>query len=287
MTNIAPTVSFRNKVREALYKRKILLQNNVHDIIFALDKKSIAYPFVDRHGISTPKVYCKNTKLEEIQFNPDWGSFVLKPEQSHSSFGVSLNYLDLDTLKYLELLTNKTMDFDEILKFSKELMSEKKFSNNWMVEELLLADDGDLYALDDWKFYTFYGEIGLILQKHKCLDGTVQYKLYDENLNIITNTGKYIGHLNNDLPVAIHIQQMIKDAKKLSSLIPRPYMRVDLFSTNKGVVFGEFTPFPGGFSMFWKSWDQYLGQLWLDAEARLEIDIRTGKFNSLYKSIIN
>lgn len=287
MTNIAPTVSFRNKVREALYKRKILLQNQIHDVIFSLDKKSVAYPFVDRQGVSTPKIYCKNTKLDDIQLNPDWGSFVLKPEQSHSSLGVSLNYFNLDTQQYLELLTNKDINFDEILKFSKELMHEKKIADSWMIEELLFADDGELYALDDWKFYTFYGEIGLILQKHKCLDGTLQYKLYDENLNTIKNTGKYIGHINNELPVAKHIQQMIKDAKKLSSLIPRPYMRVDLFSTSRGVVFGEFTPFPGGFSMFWKSWDQLLGQLWLDAEARLEIDIRTGKFNNLYNSIID
>ncbi len=285
MPNVEPSVSFRNKVREALFKRKFLLKNKCYDQIFSLDKKSVAYPFVDNFGVKTPKVFFKSTKLEDIKLSTDLGSFVLKPEQSHSSLGVTLNYYDHEKNEYLELLSNNKVTFDDILKTSNEIMLEKKIANKWMVEELLLADDGDVYALDDWKFYTFYGEIGLILQKHKCLNGDIQYKLYDKDLNVVTNTGKYIGKINKELPIAKHIHQMMEDAKKLSSMIPRAYMRVDLFSTDQGVVFGEFTPFPGGFSMFWKAWDKYLGQLWLDAEARLELDMRSGKFKKLYDAI--
>lgn len=285
MPNIAPVVSFRNKVREALYKRKLLLKRNVHDQIFSLDQKTIAYPFVNKFGVKTPELYFENMRLDDLDFNGISSSFVLKPEQSHSSNGVFLNCITSDSDFYHELIMNKDIKKSEILLLAQEEMLEKKIPNKWMVEELLMPDDGGYYAIDDWKFYTFYGEIGLILQKHKRLDGIVQYKLYDKDLNVVNNTGKYIGKINNDLPVAKHIEEMVDVAKKLSASIPRAYMRVDLFSTTKGVVFGEFTPFPGGFSMFWKTWDQTLGQLWLEAEARLECDIRTGKFSELYNSI--
>jgi len=287
MPNIAPVASFRNKVREAIYKRRILLKNNIHDVIFSLDKKSVAYPFVSNSGIKTPKIFIKDTKLENISLNNNWGSFVLKPEQSHSSLGVSLIYFDEINNKHINVLNNEDISLDEVLISAHKEMTDNKISDKWMLEELLLSDDGKINAIDDWKFYTFYGEIGLIMQKHKCLNGDIQYKFYDKDLNIVKNTGKYIGKINNDLPIALHIDSMIKDAKLLSSLIPREFMRVDLFSTNKGVVFGEFTPFPGGFSMFWKSWNEQLGQLWLDAEARLEIDIRNGKFKKLYDAISN
>jgi hypothetical protein len=51
------------------------------------------------------------------------------------------------------------------------------------------------------------------------------------------------------------------------------------------VYFGEFTPFPGGFSMFWKSWDERLGMMWLDAQERMEGDMRSGALFKLYDEI--
>src|SRR5690606_13679613 len=125
----------------------------------------------------------------------------------------------------------------------------------------------------------------LILQKRKKLDGSVEYKLYDNEFNEARNTGKYIGSINSDLPVALRMEEMSISAKLLSSAIPQPFMRIDLFSSVNGVYFGEFTPFLGGFSMFWKSWDERLGMMWLDAQERMEGDMRSGALFKLYDEI--
>ncbi|ALH94688.1 ATP-grasp fold amidoligase family protein [Acinetobacter equi] len=285
MPNTLPNFSFRNKVREAIYIRRDNVKSKFHDYIFSLDMKSIAYPFVENLGIKCPKLFYKNEKLENIQINDIDGSFVLKPEQAHSSLGVYLCHNEHGN--YHELLTNRTVSKQQIIEEAFSIMKEKKFSNKWMLEELVYPDDGKLYALDDWKFYCFYGEVGLILQKHKGIDGEITYKLYDESLVEAKNTGKYIGKIDSNLPLARNVRKMLDAARKLSSNVPLPFVRVDLFSSSEGVIFGEFTPFPGGFSMFWKAWDEKLGKMWMDAEARLDRDIKNGCFQEKYKSIGN
>lgn len=288
MPNNLPQFSFRNKVREALYKRNFMAKSKFHNAVFSLDAKSFAYPFVEKLGVSTPNIFFRKEKLENIKFETLNSSFVLKPEQSHSSIGVSLVFKEKNKNIFgRELLTNSDINAEKILEVSKKVMEEKNIQNSWLVEELILPDDNEIYPIDDWKFYCFYGEVGLILQKRKYLNGDVLYKLYDNNYEIADKTGKYIGKINLDLPIAKYHQEMLQTAKLLSSNIPTPFMRVDLFSSSRGTVFGEFTPFPGGFSMFWNTWDSELGKMWLEAETRLDIDTRNGKFQNLYQNIKN
>lgn len=288
MPNTLPIYSFRNKVREEIYKRRQLLASKGYDAVFALDVKSLGYRFAQVKGVNPPAVYYQNSKLNEIKLESLPASFVLKPEQSHSSVGVSLvHFIDEKKQECLELLSNKKMALLDVKQSALMSMNERKFTDKWMVEELVYPDDGNLYAVDDWKFYCFYGKVGLILQKRKNLDGSVEYKLYDENFDEVKNTGKYIGAINSNLPVALRMEEMSQSAKSLSSAIPKPFMRIDLFSSLNGVYFGEFTPFPGGFSMFWKSWDERLGKMWLDAQERIDGDVRTGVFSKLYDEIAN
>lgn len=288
MPNTLPSYSFRNKIREEIYKRRIMLKDNSYDAVFSLDVKSIAYEFAKKFDVLLPRVYYRNSRLEDVSLSSIETSFVLKPEQSHSSLGVSLvHFLESDDGYFLELLSNKRMTLNEIKDKSYEVMYEKKLANKWMVEELVYPDDGGVYAVDDWKFYCFYGKVGLILQKRKCLDGTIEYKLYDENLEEAKNTGKYIGSVNSDLPLSPGIMKMQDIAKRISLEIPKPFIRVDLYSSLKGVYFGELTPYPGGFSMFWKGWDERLGKMWLDSQERLDRDFRSGVALNLYKDIYN
>ncbi|WP_347473715.1 ATP-grasp fold amidoligase family protein [Acinetobacter thermotolerans] len=285
MSTTPPKFSFRNKVREAIYIRRTNIKNGFNDKIYSLDKKSVAYPFVEKFGVSYPKVYFKNTKLSLIDFSEIKGSFVLKPEQAHSSLGVFLCHYDDKLKKYRDLFTNEIRELNDIKKMAADIMVEKKIHDQWLVEELVYPDDGQLYALDDWKFYCFYGEVGLILQKRKSLDGNVTYKLYDKDFVQVKNTGKYLGKIDDLLPLPKFQNEMIDIAQTLSGKIPLPFMRVDLFSSSRGVVFGEFTPFPGGFSMFWNTWNEKLGKMWVEAEARLDRDIKLGHFYNLYSQI--
>jgi hypothetical protein len=44
------------------------------------------------------------------------------------------------------------------------------------------------------------------------------------------------------------------------------YMRIDMFPTNRGAVFGEFTPTPHGGNGYSRFADEYLGSFWKGEE---------------------
>jgi hypothetical protein len=68
---------------------------------------------------------------------------------------------------------------------------------------------------------------------------------------------------------------MVELAERLSAIIGRPFLRIDLFESERGPVLGEFTPRPGPPEVFVPEIDEELGRLWEQAEQRLfarEID---------------
>ena len=44
------------------------------------------------------------------------------------------------------------------------------------------------------------------------------------------------------------------------------YMRIDMFATSRGAVFGEFTPTPHGGNGYTEYADKYLGSFWKGEE---------------------
>lgn len=60
-------------------------------------------------------------------------------------------------------------------------------------------------------------------------------------------------------------------------------MRIDFLKSKNGMVFGEFTPRPGGYEQFNDEIDRWLGEYFLKAEGRLVIDLLNGKNFDYYK----
>lgn len=54
-------------------------------------------------------------------------------------------------------------------------------------------------------------------------------------------------------------------------------MRIDILRSSKGSFFGEFTPWPGDFRYFPNRFDRMMGEMYLEAQARLEDDLWNGK----------
>lgn len=276
MPNYEITPSFRYKVREAIREYKYFKLKKYFDPIMSLDVKDAAYKFCQNNDIPIPVLYSSNFKLEDFPLDIMPDNFVLKPLSAHSSFGVFL-LVKVGSNQYKNLIDNTIKSLDEFLDFAKDIMLDKKFPNNWMLEELLLPVTSEIGSVDDWKFYTFYGECPLILQKHRKEDGGIEYQWYDQNWDVVTNTGRYRESINHQLSPPKNADQLLSLALKVSKLIPSKFMRVDLFETHRGPILGEFTPFPGGFSMFYSSYDKFLGECWLESESRLHWDYKAGK----------
>ena len=58
---------------------------------------------------------------------------------------------------------------------------------------------------------------------------------------------------------------MVKSVQKIGRSVGI-YMRIDMFATNRGAVFGEFTPTPHGGKGYSEFADKFLGGFWRGEE---------------------
>src|SRR5690606_29992026 len=66
-------------------------------------------------------------------------------------------------------------------------------------------------------------------------------------------------------------------AEQVSGAVPAPFLRIDFLRSATGLVFGEFTPRPGGYDQFNDETDERLGRAFSLAEGRLVADLLRGK----------
>jgi hypothetical protein len=115
----------------------------------------------------------------------------------------------------------------------------------------------------DYKFYCFNGEIACLYVINRLSPKSGFGAFYDENWNLVKKVQfNYPPKLNQQAPACF--KEMVKTAKILSKSYGM-FVRIDLYATRKGCVFGEFTPTPSmgmNFTSFGKKlmlsyWDKY------------------------------
>jgi hypothetical protein len=65
-----------------------------------------------------------------------------------------------------------------------------------------------------------------------------------------------------------HAQEVVETAERVAAALPTPFVRIDLYDTDDGVIFGEITPQPGNRLWFGRELDEQLGAWWDEVEAR-------------------
>jgi len=140
-----------------------------------------------------------------------------------------------------------------------------------MIEEIIYENRENQTLAKDFKFYCFYGQVGLILEIQR--EPEIRHCWWNSSMERI-NVDKYNESLYDGSGVS---QDEIKMVEELSSNIPAPFMRIDFLRSENKLIFGEFTPKPGNYDEFSKEIDQKLGDLFLKAEANLMNDLRKGK----------
>lgn len=240
-----------------------------------LDDKRIAYQFIDQLEINRPEQTDETYTVETV---PKVSKKVIKPTDSDGGRGVYLvkSETDIYDIKREQNLTS----WQELIQHMAEDLDKKSVQKDeWYMETLLQLNDEE--PARDLKFYSFYGEIALILEIKR--ETKTVYCWWDKHGNQIT-TGKY----ESESFVGSGISQKeIEKVTELSKQIPTPFMRIDFLRTKKGLVFGEFTPKPGNFDHFNQATDTWLGGLYIEAEARLNSDLIDGKAFTEYKNILN
>jgi glycosyltransferase involved in cell wall biosynthesis len=231
-----------------------------------LSPKLAGRDFVQKLGLKVPELYWKGNNLEEI---PDFDklpkSFVLKPEKGWSSNNVYC------MKEGNEILTHRSYSRDEICTSlaKDEFITTSKPAI--MIEELLEPEKKqELDGLPrDFKFYCFGEQIAMIhvvLRKSEINKDENEHQYYTPEFNLIQTQimeKRKQGKIPIERPDCW--EEMIQSVKTIGMELGI-YMRIDMFATNRGAVFGEFTPTPHGGNGYSDFANKYLGTFWKGEE---------------------
>ncbi len=221
-----------------------------------LSNKYNSREFARKHGCPVPDLYWRGRDIDIINFNNLPDQFVLKPSVGHSSKLVFLMN------NKFNLLDNCTYSRKNLTNIMAEAL-EKNHQLQFLIEEFIRTEQKEYKVPVNYKFLTFNGEIAGINVINRIGVKECFMRAYDENWNLMHD-------ISNDFPKGAYqdppdcLKEMVAYAKKLSRAYEM-YVRIDFYASDKGAIFGEFTPTPslGKFftpeanKLFISYWDKY------------------------------
>lgn len=111
--------------------------------------------------------------------------------------------------------------------------------------EKYITDDAGADCLTDYKFYCFGKEVDSVLVCIERNTGNPKFYFFDRNweLRRYNKRGKEAPE-GFTLPKPENMDEMFKIAERLAECCNAPFVRVDLYSSNGRIYFGELTFFP-------------------------------------------
>ena len=234
-----------------------------------LNNKRRAHLFMDRLDVRRPWISNKTFPMDKLKVRPGQ---TIKPATGNLGRGVYLVFAKdrIFHARHTRMLKSLTAMRRSM---ARELKTRRVPRDEWYLEELICGPQGMMEPAPDVKFYCFYGRVGLAreISRHpEKLDQawSREGEPIDSGLEFDPEKRfKGYGVSEDEFQLA----------ERISAAIPAPFIRIDFLRSADGLVFGEFTPRPGSFARFLREVDRHLGDLFLEAEARLHQDLLDGK----------
>ena len=221
--------------------------------------------FVESLGLSVPERYFVGERIESIpEFVDLPEKFVIKPSRGWSSNNVFvLN-------KGRNMLDGKKWSRNEIVAFiSSQPSVNENAKTKLMIEEYLVHWSEKNKIANDYKFFMFGSEIAYvsIIERNDAKKmKSNRFWNVNEDWELIDFQVMKSQVPENHLPKKPDCwDELCEMAREIGSKL-NMFMRVDLYATSRGPVFGEFTPQPHGGKGFTTVADQWLGSLWCGKE---------------------
>lgn len=241
--------------------------DNPHPVdVFCYKLKGIK--FAQKLGIKTAIIYGIYKNISEVDFESLPDEFVIKPQKGCGVHGVYILvsqgegiYYDLRRKKHYYSKTEIIKEYQK----NADIFEHGYYSKSLWIEELISKP-----LPYDWRFNTFNGRIGAIMQcKRDC--SPKLSKWWNENWECINDQIIDKSYKSVDwLLEPINKIELFNVAKKLSKAVKYPFVRIDLYDTYRGVYFGEVTPHPAvKMWIFKEDLDNKMGKMWEKAEKEL------------------
>jgi hypothetical protein len=201
-----------------------------------LSNKFNAREFAKLNGCQVPDLYWKGRNIDEVDFDSLPAYYVIRPTIGHSSKNVFVMDNGLN-------LFDQKLYTPELIRAQLKESISKHPKLEFLFEEFVRTEDGRYAIPNDYKFLCFNGEVASIVVIDRVSPKMGYSHFYDENWNRMKKLHyRYPG--KEDLIKPECFDRMLTQAKHLSKAYGI-FIRLDFYATNKGPVFGEFTPTPG------------------------------------------
>ncbi len=244
----------------AILRRRKLWRDQVDpDLVATLFNKRLSQAYVRQHGIATPE---KLGELPTIDALPELAElpprFVLKPVRGSSNHGVFLFENGLNVFDGKLYTRQQVID---AVKAAPLLAPGVPF----LMEEFLQNWDGKPGAPNDFKFYNFGAATAFIhvIERNSGRKASLNRHWFlkpDWTPLGLTIQPTQI-HSADPPPIPPCAADMLALSQRLSAGIGM-FIRIDLYATTRGPVFGEFTLNPHGGKGYTPEADRWLGTLW-------------------------
>lgn len=190
----------------------------------------------------------EENRLPESVPNDDWSIFRVRPE-----------HLDIVRVK---AITNQwlSQNFGKRGKRIEE-WAYSPITPKLFIEEFIEGPDGEVAT--DYKFWTFNGRVQII-SVISSRYGKFSIASYDRNWQRVplSYNDMAFAPIDEVLPKPEHFDEMIEIAERLT--VDIEHARVDLYDTDRGVLFGEFTNYPHGGGLRFKPerYNEIIGADW-------------------------
>ena len=222
------------------FQNRYVNRKSLYDIC---QNKYESYLFTTQLDIPTPRLYYYGA-LRKLDFNKlPSSSFVIKTITGYGSHTV---YPFMNGVNQFD----ETVSLDDVL--------EKVKGRLCLVEEFLKNSDGDYSIPHDYKVFCFDGVPELILLK-RYQNSSYRQKYYTISWTPLKDVR--MAPTDTVVPKPDELEEMLRLARKLGKYFKNNVVRLDFYITDRGVIFGEFTPHPFGGVGYTPFGKRYLNKL--------------------------
>jgi len=197
--------------------------------------------FATKCGVKVPKQIgtVNREQMDEEDFQFPAGDFVLKPVDGCKSLNVFLKRAEHELLRKIPFTRESIVDRIENGAYDKDIFGK------YVMEELLVSEDGKCCPPSSYKFFVLQDKIINIFWVGAFDPGTKKTPVicidssHQKIPNLWTKEAQWFDFDAEVPSTPLCWDEMIESVKKVGRAIEL-FVRVDMYATSRGAVFGEF-----------------------------------------------
>lgn len=275
--------SYMHALDETKRHHALLSTLGVRHPYWDINMKAPGYRFAASLGIDTPREIARFERIEDVDPDDLPDRFLLKPMSGAANRGV----IGLDRQAdgtYIDRLLGRTLTWEDVRAEYHVHLTGAKISAGLIVEELLCKPRDPTSIPDDFKVYCFYDRAALVMQRdlrQKEDRKEWRFKFWNREWDDVGPV-KFADRCDPDLAPPAHGREIIDAAERIGKRLRLPFIRLDFYDADRGVVFGELSLSPGAPEVFDPDVDEHLGRHRELAAARIAAeDIKNGYWDHL------